>query len=243
MQSGMTIKCPVCGRPNTNMERCTFCGTSLKEMAHPTPEQTGADPFGQAVPPRPQDPTKYPHTSFPSTPAPYPGTGPGPTTLPPQYAGFWIRAIAYGIDALIVQVLSAVILAVAGLGFMSGAGEARFEDLFSRIFEMNFNFLQVASVAVNLAYFTFFLGRSGQTPGKMLCRLKVVRTDGASITYSQALVRTIGYYINAFTLCLGFLWVAIDRRKQGLHDKIASTFVIRLEPASVRGWEPPIGKI
>jgi uncharacterized RDD family membrane protein YckC len=53
-------------------------------------------------------------------------------------------------------------------------------------------------------------------------------------------VRTLGYYLNHFTLCIGFLWVAVDPRKQGLHDKIAGTYEIRVGLAEIQDWQPPI---
>ncbi|HTP25298.1 MAG TPA: RDD family protein, partial [Anaeromyxobacteraceae bacterium] len=78
-----------------------------------------------------------------------------------------------------------------------------------------------------LCYFTMFIGMGGQTPGKMLLGLKVVRTDGEAVGFGRALVRWLGQCLSLLLLGLGFLMVAFSGRKQGLHDKIAGTYVIR----------------
>ena len=66
------------------------------------------------------------------------------------------------------------------------------------------------------------------TPGKMLVSAQIVdaKTMGKPST-GQLIVRYIGYFISAFVFCIGFLWVAFDKRKQGWHDKIAGTLVVR----------------
>jgi len=238
MQPTTKINCPVCGRPNTQVERCTFCGTDLREMSRLTTGKQESGPSSQDIPPKPKDEYTSSYPSTPHPPAPYQGTGQVPTYAP-YYAGFWIRALAYSIDGVILHVLVGFLLAIGLLGYFAGVSQWGFDDLLSRIFEMNLNFVQAAAAVINLAYFTIFLGRKGQTPGKMICGLRVIRVDGGTPSYGQALLRTVGYYINAFTLCLGFLWVAIDRKRQGLHDKIAGTYEIRVGLAQIRGWDNP----
>lgn len=73
----------------------------------------------------------------------------------------------------------------------------------------------------------FWIWKSA-TPGKMVISAKIVdaKTLGVPGT-GQLIVRYIGYFISAFVLCIGFLWVAFDKRKQGWHDKIAGTLVIK----------------
>jgi uncharacterized RDD family membrane protein YckC len=66
------------------------------------------------------------------------------------------------------------------------------------------------------------------TPGKMVVSAKIVdaNTLGEPST-GQLIVRYVGYFISTFAFFLGFLWVAFDKRKQGWHDKIAGTLVIK----------------
>lgn len=66
------------------------------------------------------------------------------------------------------------------------------------------------------------------TPGKMLVSLRVVDAKtSATLSRGQALGHYLAYYVSAIPVCLGFFWVAFDRRKQGWHDKLAGTVVIR----------------
>jgi uncharacterized RDD family membrane protein YckC len=77
------------------------------------------------------------------------------------------------------------------------------------------------------AYHPYFWVRSGQTPGKRLLHLKVVRCDGQPLSWGTAIVRYLGYWVSALPLYLGFLCILWDRNKQGFHDKIAGTVVVR----------------
>ena len=85
------------------------------------------------------------------------------------------------------------------------------------------------SVSLSIGYAVFFTGYCGQTPGKMALRIKVIRTDGSQITYGRAALREVpGKFISGILLGIGYLMVAFDSQKQGLHDKIADTYVIKL---------------
>jgi uncharacterized RDD family membrane protein YckC len=82
---------------------------------------------------------------------------------------------------------------------------------------------------LSISYAVFFTGYCGQTPGKMALRIKVIRTDGAPITYGRAALREVlGKFVSGILLGIGYLMVAFDSKKQGLHDKIADTYVIKL---------------
>ena len=82
---------------------------------------------------------------------------------------------------------------------------------------------------LSISYAVFFTGYCGQTPGKMVLRIKVIRTDGSPINYGRAALREVlGKFISSILLGIGYLMVAFDNRKQGLHDKIADTYVIKL---------------
>jgi uncharacterized RDD family membrane protein YckC len=83
----------------------------------------------------------------------------------------------------------------------------------------------LALLCLNCFYFTYFHGLTGQTPGKMLFRVRVTRLDGETMTMGIAFLRWAAYHLSSILL-LGFLWVAVDPRKQGWHDKIAGTVVI-----------------
>jgi uncharacterized RDD family membrane protein YckC len=82
---------------------------------------------------------------------------------------------------------------------------------------------------LGLAYTWFFLTRNhGQTPGKSLMKIRVIKSDGSAISDSDAIVRYIGSIMNCFFL-LGWLWTLVDPNQQGWHDKLASTYVVNVK--------------
>ncbi len=228
MQSQENLKCPVCGRPNRLQDQCTFCGANLQDVA-PSSEES------------------------PSTTDAAPTTGPGPSygpsqpwegpALTPKFAGFWIRAVAYTIDGFVIVLLLSMLIGIGLFGYSSGSGTDTMNSFTYSFDESVFSYLNLAVFALYMAYYTFFIGTRGQTLGKMICGLKVLRVDGGPVGFGQAAIRTLGYFLNHFTLYIGFLWVAIDPRKQGLHDKIAGTVEIRVGLAEVKDWQtpPPMG--
>ncbi len=85
-----------------------------------------------------------------------------------------------------------------------------------------------ASFVVGLAYQWYFLTQqNGQTLGKRIMNIRVVKTNGAPLTFADVLVRYIGYYVNSFAIMIGWIWAFFDADRQGWHDKLASTIVIR----------------
>jgi uncharacterized RDD family membrane protein YckC len=87
-----------------------------------------------------------------------------------------------------------------------------------------FGLLALIAVAYCLVFWTW----RGQTPGKMLLGIKIVRIDGSPLTFGRAILRLfMGYPISGMVFGLGFLWIGLDSRKQGWHDKIAGTYVVR----------------
>ncbi len=138
------------------------------------------------------------------------------------YAGFWIRFVAVLVDSLIQMVFvcglaagsAALIFPFAQNGFESGA-----QILWQIIY-------MLGSYVIQCAYQTFFLGRYGATPGKMLLRLKVVRPDGSKLTYWRAFGRYWATLISYFTCYIGYVIAAFDDEKRTLHDHICSTRVI-----------------
>lgn len=128
----------------------------------------------------------------------------------PEYAGFWIRMMAALIDlVLIAALLGPITIALTGKGPTLTEGGL-------------INFLAPAVVII-----AFWRWKSA-TPGKLLMRLEIV--DASTFgkpTLSQWLLRYLGYVLSAIVVFIGFIWIGIDDRKQGWHDKIATTLVVR----------------
>ncbi len=138
-------------------------------------------------------------------------------------AGFWMRVVATFIDAFIVFVLQFLLgslLAVAGV-VSSGGAEGAAGNIAVLV--------QLFGFALSFAYYVFFTGYCGQTPGKMALRIKVIRRDGSQLSYARAAFREIpAKFISGIIFGIGYLMVAFDEQKQGLHDRMADTYVIKL---------------
>ncbi len=85
---------------------------------------------------------------------------------------------------------------------------------------------------VAIAYFSALWAWKGPTVGGIVLNLQVVRQDGRPLNFLTALVRSIAAMFSAMILFLGFFWIGWDHEKQGWHDKIAGTVVVRM-PRSV----------
>jgi uncharacterized RDD family membrane protein YckC len=139
-------------------------------------------------------------------------------------AGFWIRAAAAFVDALISGALQGIILFLfAGLlSLLLNGYDA------DSIVMICLAWLLGSSVGV--VYYVYFTAFGGQTPGKMALRIKVVRTDSSSLTLGRAFYReTLCKFVSGIILGIGYLMVAFDEKKQGLHDRMADTYVVRLD--------------
>jgi uncharacterized RDD family membrane protein YckC len=142
-----------------------------------------------------------------------------------QYAGFWIRCAAKIIDTLILMAASWVVsmLLLTPLFRLTG-NDVGAGGLVARQVAV-----QSVAIAIHIAYTVFFLGRFGATPGKMACRLKVVRSNSDPLTYWRAFGRYWGDRLSATLLCIGYLVAAFDEEKRTLHDHICDTRVIKTE--------------
>ena len=140
--------------------------------------------------------------------------------------GFWIRFSAFIIDNIVLYILAFIlsIVGIIALGLGStGLEELGEEEIYSLILP-----LYIFNTILTIAYYTYFHGSTGQTPGKMLCKLKVVRVNGEPLGYGKAFLRWVGYMLSGFVFCLGFLWAGWDKNKQAWHDKIVGTYVVRI---------------
>lgn len=97
--------------------------------------------------------------------------------------------------------------------------------------------LLITWIAPAIAVMAFWIYQQA-TPGKMAVSARVVDArTGAPLTLVQSLVRYAGYFVSTIPLCLGLIWVGLDRRKQGWHDKMAGTVVVR---SRLRGPQPVV---
>ena len=132
-----------------------------------------------------------------------------------QYAGFWIRVAAYLIDGVVLWIVN-VILSFLYLGAYS-------------IFNGD-SLLGAISLVVGVLYFTLMESSERQaTLGKLAVGIKVGDQYGNRISFANALGRYIAKVIlSIVTLTVSLMWVGWDDRKQGLHDKLADTYVFQV---------------
>jgi len=141
------------------------------------------------------------------------------TTDTVEYAGFWVRVGASLIDTVLVLCVTLPLL-VAVYGW------AYFDGSHSGLFAGSADFL-LSWVAPAVAVVAFWVYKQA-TPGKMVFRAKVVDAKtGNPLTVGQSVGRYLGYFVSTVPLGLGLIWVAFDPKKQGWHDKLAGTVVIR----------------
>ena len=82
--------------------------------------------------------------------------------------------------------------------------------------------------ALVLLYYAFMESSTYQaTLGKIVLGIKVVDQYNQRISLSRSLLRNLSKYLSYFILCIGYIMIIFDDRKQGLHDKIADTFIIK----------------
>ena len=141
-----------------------------------------------------------------------------------EYVGFWVRFAASLIDTVLASFL---LVPLAGL--LMGRGLS-FDVMDTSDYSLSSLLLNYLLPAVAIVW--FWVARQA-TPGKMVFKARIVDAEsGGPLTTRQSIGRYLGYYVSLLGLGLGFVWVAFDARKQGWHDKLAGTVVIRPRRAS-----------
>lgn len=141
-----------------------------------------------------------------------------------EYAGLWIRIFQALVDTCLWYAVTLPIYI-----FVYG------DDYFSKYFESEDIFLGATDIWLSwiipaIVVVSFWVWKSA-TPGKILTKTKIVdQASGGAPTFVQFVKRYFGYYVSGAALGLGIIWIAFDKRKQGWHDKIAGTVVIRERP-------------
>lgn len=146
-----------------------------------------------------------------------------------RYGGFWRRCLALCIDKfilntlfLVLVLLEILILPVQPYSYNQNSPGGIWNY-------MTVTFIVghiIVFVVMSAAYFTYFHGSIGQTPGKMILNVKVISAQGKDLTYGTAFLRWLCYLVSGMFFTIGFIWAAFDSKKQAWHDKIAGTVVV-----------------
>jgi uncharacterized RDD family membrane protein YckC len=202
--------CPKCGTDNSVQTRfCRNCGFDIKSVgvvqpgeSASSPEPPGAGPGVGGIPPV---------------------TLTGITLQAPEYAGFWLRLAASLIDGLLI--IAVFFPLFFGIGFF-GALSRRFNYV-----EPDFGLAMLGNapaIILQWLYYALLESSSKQaTIGKMAIGLKVTDLDGNRLSFGRATGRYFGRLLSGLILNIGFLLIAFNAKKQGLHDILAGTLVVK----------------
>lgn len=143
-----------------------------------------------------------------------PLSGAAPQGEERRYAGFWLRFVAAVLDGLVLWAISA-------LSF----------DLIRKAQGMDplgWSWVDAAELLAGFAYYVILTKVYGQTLGKMIVGIRVVPRHGGENGWGSIFLReTIGKFLSAVLLMIGYLMAAFDKRKRALHDRLAGTYVVK----------------
>jgi uncharacterized RDD family membrane protein YckC len=144
-----------------------------------------------------------------------------------RYAGFFSRGAAWVIDRAIIFGITTVVLLIIDFFFglfgiddwlASLNSESTVQGL--AILFSSVGIFLLVSIGYNIGFWLL----SGQTPGKRVLGVRVIRKDGTRLKMGNAVRRQIGYWISAIFF-LGYLWILVDNKRRGFHDILAGTMV------------------
>ena len=156
-------------------------------------------------------------------------------TMLGYYAGFVTRAAAILLDMVIIIAAIVVINAVISLplafflrvDIRSCVADPQSFGGISGLFCRTIGLIWwLVILLTGPIYFIFFFTVSGQTIGKYVMGVRIVRMDGRPMTVKTSISRLVGYLVSLIPLGFGFVWAIFDNRRLGFHDYLAKTCVI-----------------
>jgi uncharacterized RDD family membrane protein YckC len=149
-----------------------------------------------------------------------------------QYAGFWIRFVAWFIDGIVVSIVTQPVTLALGSGFSFEVEENALGEPASFNWDLDETRLIIGVIigfAVPLVYWMVALSKWGQTLGALAVSIKVQHPDGTLLSPALAAVRYFGTILSGLCLGLGYFWMIWDRRKQTWQDKFANSVVVKVK--------------
>lgn len=134
-----------------------------------------------------------------------------------EFAGFWSRTGATIIDTFLLMLITApILISIYGSDYFTS------DDFIAGSWDFLISWVLPAIVTI-----VFWIYRAA-TPGKMAIKAKILDANtGRAASTGQLIGRYLAYFVSILPLFLGIFWVAFDKRKQGWHDKLAGTVVVK----------------
>ncbi len=155
-----------------------------------------------------------------------------PPSLKGEYAGFASRFVAFIIDLAVLVAASGLInwvliaaIGLLGIDLVGPVNEAS-NPVTRSIIIVGKVALTILPFFLQSAYWFVFWIITGQTVGKRIMGIRVVRIDGERMRTSNTIRRIVTYYLGMLPFFLGFAWILIDNERRAWHDKSAGTCVI-----------------
>jgi uncharacterized RDD family membrane protein YckC len=201
---------------------CSKCGANVPDNAtvcSACGQSTGAAPGGPSV--------GLPGSGYASAVAMAPAAVVAPTV---KYAGFWLRFVAFIIDAVVLMIIGFVVtipfMASLPMGSLMHGGQLRPEDFMPMA--SAFGRLVFIRFIINWLYYALLESSAWQaTLGKKALGLTVTDLVGRRIGFGRATGRFFAKILSTLILFIGFFMIGFTSKKQGLHDIIAGTLVLR----------------
>lgn len=216
-------------------KKLAWVETTEAETAKPVIEKAAVEPKPEEVPEEAIVETRAEEVSSEVTAEVAPAAQAAVEPVGPQYKGPGIRLAAFVVDLLVLLVISIILGQVPGVGGIvnSVTSEVGFAA-----------WQQWMYMGIVTVYFVGFWTWRGQTPGKMLTGLKIVKTDGSPIGIRRAVLRFVVFFLYLmlwaaisvnfgilFAIIIGALIItAFNKKRKGIHDFIAGTVVINSRP-------------
>ena len=216
-----TMVCPSCGMEQPKGDHCTGCGIVYAKWKKRQQAADGGEEFGFE---------KEASSRF--------------SVHSADKGGFWIRVAANFVDSLVLMVLIGVPfyfflvdeffgmytnMAQMQMGGFPSDDPAYMQEFMAEAMAIQQKMMMYSALAqiFALLYYIVPTAISGKTLGKKVCGIRVVGQDGP-VGWLRAILReTVGKWISAIILGIGFLMVAFHKEKRGLHDLIAGTWVVK----------------
>ncbi|WHZ07448.1 MAG: Serine/threonine protein kinase [Cytophagales bacterium] len=160
-----------------------------------------------------------------------------PNLMNATYAGFWLRFVAVIIDGILIAIVRSLlvlpILGVMGIGLAHDVQHLDTEDP-SSVLPIVGTIIAFAGISMLIStviwvlYYTLMESSKYQaTVGKLALGLIVTDESGNKLDFAKALIRNLCKIISSMIMCIGYIMAGFTEKKQGLHDIIAKTLVVK----------------